>query len=61
MIAEVTGYTGDFVFDDSKPDGTPRKRLDVDRLATCGWTAKTSLKDGLAIVYDWYSKHAALV
>ena len=61
LIAEVTGYTGDFVFDDSNPDGTPRKRLDVGKLAAYGWEARTSLKDGLAIVYDWYSKNATPV
>ena len=59
MIADVTGYGGDFVFDDSKPDGTPRKRLDVEKLAARGWKASTSLKDGLSVVYDWYMKNGA--
>ena len=61
LIADVTGYGGDFVFDDNKPDGTPRKRLDVDRLTARGWKANTSLKDGLAIVYDWYVRNGAPV
>ena len=59
LIADVTGYGGEFVFDDSKPDGTPRKRLDVDKLAARGWTASTPLKKGLAIVYDWYVRDGA--
>ena len=61
LIADVTGYTGNFVFDDSKPDGTPRKRLDVDKLTACGWKASTSLKDGLAVVYEWYMRNGAPV
>ncbi len=61
LIAEVTGYTGDFVFDDSKPDGTPRKRLDIDKLTERGWKSTTLLKDGLATVYDWYIKNGAPV
>ena len=61
LVADVTGYTGDFVFDDSKPDGTPRKRLDVDKLAARGWRASTSLRDGLCIVYDWYKRNGAPV
>ena len=59
LIADVTGYGGEFVFDDSKPDGTPRKRLDVDKLTARGWKARTSLKEGLAIVYDWYVRNGA--
>ncbi len=59
LIADVVGYEGDFVFDDSKPDGTPRKRLDVDKLAARGWVASTSLKAGLDIVYAWYKKNGA--
>ncbi len=59
LLADVTGYRGEFVFDDSKPDGTPRKRLDVNKLADRGWKASTSLEKGLAIVYDWYVKNGA--
>ena len=59
LIADVTGYGGEFVFDDTKPDGTPRKRLDVDKLAARGWKARTPLKEGLAIVYDWYVRNGA--
>lgn len=50
-IAAVTGYRGEIVFDTAKPDGTPRKLLDVSRLTDLGWTAQTPLKDGLAAAY----------
>ncbi len=53
-IAEVVGYGGAFRYDTSKPDGTPRKLLDVSRLRQLGWTAATPLRDGLAKTYDWY-------
>ena len=53
-IAGVVGYSGGFAYDRSKPDGTPRKLMDVSRLAALGWRASTSLKDGLKLSYDWY-------
>jgi GDP-L-fucose synthase len=51
LVAEVVGYRGNIVFDPTKPDGTPRKLLDVSRLAALGWTARTPLKDGLERAY----------
>jgi GDP-L-fucose synthase len=56
-IARVIGYRGGFVYDRSKPDGTPRKLLDVSRLAALGWRASTSLEAGLKKSYEWYSAH----
>ena len=53
-LAEVTGFAGRLSFDSSKPDGTPRKLMDVSRLARLGWTAQTGLRDGLAETYDWF-------
>lgn len=53
-IAEVVDYQGDIVFDTTKPDGTPRKLLDVSRIHSMGWRAKTSLKEGLHKTYSWY-------
>ncbi len=53
-IASVVGYRGAFRYDTAKPDGTPRKLLDVTRLRELGWTATTTLRDGLAKTYDWY-------
>lgn len=52
MIKEVVGFEGNIVFDKSKPDGTMRKLMDVSRINTLGWQAKTSLKDGIKIVYN---------
>jgi GDP-L-fucose synthase len=56
-IAGVVGYGGGFVYDRSKPDGTPQKLLDVGRLTALGWRATTSLEDGLRESYDWYIAH----
>jgi GDP-L-fucose synthase len=56
LIAEITGFKGSITYDTSKPDGTPRKYLDVSTLAKAGWQAKISLKDGLQKTYDWYLK-----
>jgi GDP-L-fucose synthase len=55
----VIGYKGRVIFDDSKPDGTPRKLLDVSRLAGLGWRAKISLKAGIEQTYAWYTEHSA--
>jgi GDP-L-fucose synthase len=51
-VMKVVGFEGCIVFDSSKPDGTPRKLLDVSRLASLGWRAKTSLQDGLRLTYE---------
>jgi GDP-L-fucose synthase len=56
LIAGVLGYRGEFVYDASKPDGTPRKLLDVSRLAALGWKAKTSLREGIALAYQDFLK-----
>ena len=56
-IKEVVGYTGELRFDPSKPDGTPRKLLDVSKLTALGWTAHTSLDDGLRATYRDYLAH----
>ena len=58
-IQSVACYEGDLVFDDSKPDGTPRKLLDVSRLREVGWTAKTSLREGIEESYKWYLENVA--
>src|SRR6187402_3420141 len=54
VVAEIVGYSGDIAFDSSRPDGTPRKLLDVSRLEKLGWRAKTSLHDGLRQTYEAY-------
>ena len=53
-VARVTGFGGRLVFDASKPDGTPRKLMDVSRLAALGWRASISLEDGLRDAYGWF-------
>lgn len=52
LVGEVVGYQGDVLFDTTKPDGTPRKLMDVSRLASCGWKARTGLREGLAWAYE---------
>jgi GDP-L-fucose synthase len=53
-VARVTGFKGQLVFDSTKPDGTPRKLMDVSRLAALGWRASISLEDGLRDAYNWF-------
>ena len=53
-ILDVVGFDGDLTFDRSKPDGTPRKQLDVSKLRDLGWTASTGLREGLERTYAWY-------
>ena len=57
LISDVTGYRGEIRFDSDKPDGTPRKLLDVSRLKALGWHARTSLRTGLQHTYDWFLTH----
>ena len=62
VVAATVGYSGEISFDPSRPDGTPRKLLDVSRLAKLGWRARTSLEDGIRLAYRAYlteSKQAA--
>ena len=54
MIAEITGFEGEIVYDPSKPDGTPRKLLDVSRINKLGWNAQVSLREGLQVTYQWF-------
>jgi GDP-L-fucose synthase len=61
IISEVVGYRGAIVFDPSKPDGTPRKLLDVSRLATLGWRAQIPLREGIEQTYRWYKAVSASV
>ena len=58
-IAEVVGFTGRFRYDTTKPDGAPRKLLDVRRLAALGWRPRIALRDGLKDAYRWFLEHAA--
>jgi GDP-L-fucose synthase len=59
MVKTVVGFEGRIVWDENKPDGTPRKLLDVSRLAALGWQAKTTLREGIERTYqDFLSRHA---
>lgn len=55
LVAEVAGFRGELAYDASKPDGTPRKLLDISRLSGLGWRASIGLKHGIAETYDWYA------
>lgn len=57
LVAEVTGFKGRIVTDPSRPDGTPRKKLDVSRLADMGWRARIGLRAGIVATYQWYRDH----
>ena len=59
MVARIVGYTGEILWDTTKPNGTPRKLLDVSKAAKMGWTYSTELEDGIALAYqDYLSKNA---
>jgi GDP-L-fucose synthase len=59
LVQEIVGYDGSIEFDTTKPDGTPRKLLDVSRLKALGWVPRISLADGIADVYRWFLQAGA--
>jgi GDP-L-fucose synthase len=59
LLADIIGYQGRFEFDPGRPDGAPRKVMDVSRMRDMGWTAPTSLRDGFAATYQWYRRALA--
>jgi len=59
IVMSAIGYTGRLIFDASKPDGTPRKLLDVSRLTDLGWQAKIPLQDGIERTYAWFKGHSS--
>ena len=60
-IAKVAGWQGRFILDRSKPDGTPRKVMDVSRLTAMGWTAKTPFEDAMRQAYRWYCENRRII
>ena len=58
MITKVVGFSGELVFDASKPDGTSRKLLDVSRLVALGWQAKTGLREGIRSAYESFQRES---
>ena len=61
LVAEIVGFSGEVVSDPSKPDGTPRKLLNVDRLRALGWTPRIPLREGITSAYEWYLNNVANV
>ena len=59
LIKKIIGYNGEIKFDATKPDGTPRKCMDVSKINSLGWRAQISLEEGIAKVYEWYLKNQA--
>ena len=59
LIGRIVGFQGVLDFDRSKPDGTPRKLLDVSKLNSLGWKAATSLEDGIGQTYAWFNQNVA--
>jgi GDP-L-fucose synthase len=59
LVRDVVGYQGDIVYDSSKPDGTPRKLVDVGRISALGWQARIPLEAGVAATYRWFLEHVA--
>jgi GDP-L-fucose synthase len=59
LVARIVDYPGQIRFDPTRPDGTPRKLLDVSRIHSLGWRARISLEDGIASTYDWYCAKVA--
>ena len=57
MMARIVGFEGDIEFDTSKPDGTPRKLLDVSRARSLGWESSVALESGLGMTYEWFLEH----
>lgn len=60
LVRDIVGYEGDIIYDTSKPDGTPRKLLDVSRLHDLGWRAKISLREGIEQTYAWFIRELAV-
>lgn len=59
MLADITGFTGEIVYDNTKPDGTPVKRLDISKLYKLGWYAQTPLRVGIEKTYQWFLREGA--
>ena len=57
IMREVVGFEGKISFDNTKPDGSPRKLIDVSRLSKMGWKNSTSLREGLELTYNWYKNN----
>jgi GDP-L-fucose synthase len=56
ILAHITGFAGEIIFDTKRPDGTPRKLLDTTKATSYGWTAKIQLVEGLQMTYNWFTE-----
>ena len=56
LVVKAVGFEGEVEFDASKPDGTPRKLISVDKLHSLGWTHKVEIEDGVKKLFDWYQE-----
>jgi GDP-L-fucose synthase len=54
IVAQVVEYKGKIVWDSTKPDGTPKKQLDISKIQALGWKPKTSLQEGIKKTYEWF-------
>jgi len=59
-VADVVGYNRDINWDSTKPNGTPRKVLNVDKIKALGWEPKISLKEGIKTTYEWYKDYVVI-
>ena len=57
IISKVTNFKGNFIFDKSKPDGTPRKLINSKKINSMGWRSKTTLSKGIELTCEWYLKN----
>jgi GDP-L-fucose synthase len=60
LIRGIVGFQGEIVWDNTKPDGTPRKLLDVSRITALGWKPEINLEDGIRSTYEWFKRHRGL-
>ena len=57
LVSDVVGFSGEILWDFTKPNGTPRKVLNVDKIKSLGWKPKISLREGIKSTYQWYLKN----
>jgi GDP-L-fucose synthase len=59
LIQRIVGHTGEIIWDSTKPDGTPRKLMDVSKMTKAGWKAKIGLEEGIKATYNWFLENEA--
>jgi GDP-L-fucose synthase len=61
LIQRIVGHQGEIIWDSTKPDGTPRKLMDVSKMNALGWDAQIGLEDGIKATYNWFLENGGLV